>query len=92
VTSVATFTCDYCNPERSTDEDNEVSGTEGWKGWALVMGPGTPTGWWPVPGKGADGGVGHACAWCMMNNSDVTDDVAARRNAETERLTGVSAR
>lgn len=89
MTLIQTYTCDYCNPERTTTLTNEHEGVGEWRGWAKVMGDGIPTGWWPVPEKGADGKVGHACAHCMTQDQEVIADVRARRQAETERMTGM---
>lgn len=88
MTVVVTTTCDYCNRPRSVEGDNHFEGTDNWRKWARTMGEGIPTGWWPVPGKGTDGGVGHACPACMSTD-EVWDDVSKRRQEETERLSGV---
>jgi hypothetical protein len=48
----------------------------------------SPLGWWDVPGKGKDGGTGHACSGCMTERPKVYDDVIARRDGETQRILG----
>lgn len=48
----------------------------------------SPLGWWDVPGKGKDGGTGHACAECMMAKPAVYADVIERRDGETRRILG----
>lgn len=89
MTVVHLFTCDYCNPERSTELVNVEEGVGEWKAWARVMGDGVPTGWWDVPGVARDGGRGHACPSCILNDRQVQADVGRRRQEETARLTGV---
>jgi hypothetical protein len=48
-----------------------------------IDGDGSPLGWWPYPGNR------HACPECFMT-PEVSKIVLAERQAETERLTGVT--
>jgi hypothetical protein len=40
---------------------------------------------WEVPGKGADGGVGHACPVCVMD-PDSFEEILERRDGVTRRI------
>lgn len=83
MTQICHFYCDYCNPDRKPEAPDD----DGTKGFTTTIDGGVPLGWWEVPGKGAGGGVGHACPSCFLHDRAVSADVIARRSEVTARMT-----
>jgi hypothetical protein len=83
MTGITDFYCDFCNEgrERRTPPD----GQEFAQGYAQAMLGLMPTGWWEVPGKGADGGPGHACPMCVTD-ADIFDMILELRDQVTRRI------
>jgi hypothetical protein len=83
MTGITRFYCDFCNPGQEQREPTE--GEEQAQGYTVGIVGLMPLGWWEVPGKGADGGVGHACPVCVMD-PDSFEEILERRDGVTRRI------
>jgi hypothetical protein len=76
VSARTTYRCDYHPVEFGQEREEAVAHGE------------FPLGWWEVPGKGRNSGVGHACPDCVMNKPGVSEDITQRRGAALDELLG----